>query len=413
MDIKSIATIWRKELRDTIRDRRTMVSMILIPMLLMPAVMIGMIKFIQSQETKNGQQVIKMAIEGKEYAPDLAEAIGKLGKFEIVQADGDIKEAVTAEKLDAALIIPHDFSSKLDKEEPVKISLISKSTNLKASSALVAVSSAVGDFNNNLLQERFGAQHINQSILSNVAIDPIDAATQKEVGGLVLGFIIPIFIVMWSIIGGQYTAIDVSAGEKERKTLEALLLTPVKRIDIVAGKFLAVSTVAVISIIAAISSLYFSFTFAGKSGIPLEANLNASSGATAAAKTGFNFSVEPQAALLLFAVSLFLVLMFSAIILSISIFAKSFKEAESYISPAYIIVVLPVVFVNAVPGFEPTLAYFAVPAVNAILLFKEILIGTYDWAHIALTLGSLAVYSLAAVFIASKIYSKESVLFND
>jgi ABC-type Na+ efflux pump permease subunit len=159
--------------------------------------------------------------------------------------------------------------------------------------------------------------------------------------------------------------------------------------------------------------MYFSFVFAGKSGIPLEANLNASSGATAAANTGFSFSVEPQAALLLLAVSLFLVLMFSAIILSISIFAKSFKEAESYISPAYIIVILPVVFVNAVPGFEPALAHFAVPAVNAILLFKEILMGTYNWAHIALTLGSLAVYSAVAVFIASKIYSKESVLFND
>lgn len=413
MDIKSIVTIWKKELKDTIRDRRTMVSMILIPMLLMPVLMIGMMKFIQSQATKNGQQVIKMVIEGKEYAPDLAEAIEEQGKFEIVQVNGDIKEAVANEKLDVALVIPQDFSSRLDKEEPVKIGLISKSTNLKASNALVAVSSAVGDFNNNLLQERFEKQHINQSVLSNVVIDPIDAATKKEVGGLVLGFIIPIFIVMWSIIGGQYTAIDVSAGEKERKTLEALLLTPVKRIDIVSGKFLAVSTVAVISIIAAIGSLYFSFVFAGKSGIPLEANLNASSGATAAANTGFSFSVEPQAALLLFAVSLFLVLMFSAIILSISIFAKSFKEAESYISPAYIIVVLPVVFVNAVPGFEPTLAYFAVPAVNAILLFKEILMGTYNWTHIALTLGSLAVYSTAAVFIASKIYSKESVLFND
>jgi sodium transport system permease protein len=284
---------------------------------------------------------------------------------------------------------------------------------LKSSTALAEFSAIVSNFNKQLVQQRFVQQNINPAVLSNVAVVPEDAATQKEVGGFVLGFLIPLFIVMWAIVGGQYTAIDVSAGEKERKTLEALLLTPVKRIDIVFGKFLAVSTVALVSIVAAITSLYATFIYAGKAGIPLGSSINGSGAVASAVSGSFSFSVDPQVAVLLFVVSIFLVLMFSAILLSISIFAKSFKEAESYISPAYIIVILPVVLVNAIPGFQPTLLYFAIPAVNAILLFKELLLGVYDWGHILLTLVSLSIYSGIAIYIASKIYSKESVLFND
>jgi sodium transport system permease protein len=388
--------------------------MILIPMLLMPVMIIGMFKFIQSQSAKQSQQTLKVAIAGADYAPQLADAVRGQKNFEITQVDTDPKQAVADEKIDAAIIIPEDFQAKIENEEPVQLNFISKSTNLKTSNAYLAILSTVSDFNKKLLQERFTDQHINPSVLSNVTLAQEDAATSKETGGFVLGFLIPLFIVMWAIVGGQYTAIDVSAGEKERKTLEALLLTPVKRVDIVLGKFLAVSTVAVVSIITAISSLYFSFVYAGKMGVPIEANMNTGASMPVAAGLGaLNFSVEPQAVLILFVISLFLVLMFSAIILSISIFAKSFKEAQSYISPAYIIVILPVVLVNAVPGFQPTLMYFAVPAVNAILLFKELLMGTYDWAHILLTLISLAIYSAAAIFIASKIYSRESVLFND
>jgi sodium transport system permease protein len=126
-----------------------------------------------------------------------------------------------------------------------------------------------------------------------------------------------------------------------------------------------------------------------------------------------NFSVDPQAAILLFAVSVFLVMMFSALILSISIYAKSFKEAESYISPAYMVVILPIVLVNSLPSFEPALWHFAIPAINAVLLFKEVLMGTYDTGHILMTFASLIVASVLAILIAAKIYSKESVLFSN
>ena len=361
---------------------------------------------------KQGEKVVKISIIEKGEAPALIEMIENQEKIEIVETDGEIKDAVTNGDLDLGIIIPENFQENIDNQEVAGIAIIKKSTNLDSESALTRVSFLVANFNDQILQERFADQEINPEILSKVIIIPEDVATEKETGGFLLGLIIPLFIVMWAITGGQYTAIDVSAGEKERKTLESLLLTPVKRMDIVFGKFLTVSTVALTSVIVAIGSFYVALIYSGGFGSMMQDGQ--SSGAEGIVESAaINFSIEPQAVLLLLVVSLFLVLMFSAIILSIAIFAKSFKEAQSYIGPSYLVVILPVVLVNSMPGFEPTFWFFAIPAVNATLLFKEVLMGIYDFGHILLTLSSLIVYSVIAIFIATKIYSKEGVLFRD
>lgn len=216
---------------------------------------------------------------------------------------------------------------------------------------------------------------------------------------------------MWSVLGGQYTAIDASAGEKERKTLESLLLTPVKRLDIVFGKFLAVATAALTSVIVSLSSFYVALKFSGFGSIMSQSNQASSS--VAVPNGLISFSIDPQTMILMLGVSLLLVLMFSAVILSIAIFAKSFKEAQSYIGPSYLVIILPVVIMNMVPNLKPALWLFAAPAINAVFLFKEILVGVYDFSHILVTIASLVVYSIIAIFVAGRIYSKESILFKE
>lgn len=381
--------------------------MVLMPMFLMPAMTIGMFKFMDKIMEDQAKQTVKIVLSGEDNSPQLSEMLKSREKLEIVSISGDAREAVKEEEIDAAVVIPEDFQEKIKNQESASIDLIIKSTNTKSVNVMNILTAVITEFDNQVLQRRFSEQNIDLKILSKVSILPEDVATEKETGGFVLGFLIPLFIVMWSIVGGQYTAIDVSAGEKERKTLESLLLTSVKRRDIVFGKFLAVSSVALVSVIIAIGSFYAALIYAGGFG-PMD-----TTGSGTAGSVVVNFSIEPQAILLLLAVSVFLILMFSAIILSISIFAKSFKEAQNYIGPSYLVVILPVVLVNSIPGFEPTLWYFAIPAVNATLLFKEVLMGTYDFGHIFLTTGSLIIYSVIAIFLAVKIYSKEGVLFRD
>ncbi len=387
-------------------------AMVVMPMLLMPVMTIGMFKFMDYQMEEQAKKVVKVSIIEEGKAPALVEMIKGQEKIEIVETEGEMKKAIADGDLDLGIIIPENFQENIDDQKIAEITIVQKSTNMDSESALARMSFITADFNDQILQKRFADQKIDPKVLSKVVIVPEDMATEKETGGFILGLIIPLFIVMWSIMGGQYTAIDVSAGEKERKTLESLLLTPIKRMEIVFGKFLAVSTVSLTSVIISIGSFYVALIYSGGFG-PMAINGQSSGAEGMAGSIAVNFSIEPLAILLLILVSLFLGLMFSAMILSVAIFAKSFKEAQSYISPSYLVVILPVVLVNSMPGFEPALWFFAIPAVNATLLFKEVLMGVYDPGHILLTLSSLIIYSVIAIFIATKIYSKEGVLFRD
>lgn len=424
---KTILTIWKKEIRDTIRDRRTLLAMVVMPMFLMPVLTIGLFKFMDYQMERQAEKTVKVFIIEKDEAPIFVGMIKDQEKIEIVEtktvlpeslakdsseAEDKIRKAIAEGEIDLGIIIPENFQSSIKSQEEARITIIRKSTNMDSESASARIALLVANFNNQMLQERFADQEISPKILSKVVVAPEDVASEKETGGFILGLMIPLFIIMWSIMGGQYTAIDVSAGEKERKTLEALLFVPIKRMDIVLGKFLAVSTVSLTSVIISIGSFYIALIYSGGFG-PMATSEQELGAEKMAESVIVNFSIDPVAILILLVISLFLVLMFSAIILSIAIFAKSFKEAQSYISPSYLVVILPVILVNSMPGFEPAFWFFALPAVNATLLFKEVLMGVYNSGHILLTLSSLIVYSIIAIFIATKIYSKEGVLFRD
>ncbi len=410
--MRQILTIWKKEIRDTIRDRRTLMAMILIPLLIMPLLIVGMGKMVEYQIKKGVEETVKIMVVDKENSPALYGIISKQNKIKLLENIPNFKESVVLGEIDAAVVIPPDFETDIKNLRPVKIKIISKSTNDKSGNAITKIGLAIGEFNDKTLKDRFFAQKINPAILSDVSIDQEDAASEKERGGFGLGFILPIFIVIWAITGGQYTAIDVSAGEKERKTLEALLLTPVKRFTLVLGKFLAVATTALVSVVVSLGSLYFSIKFFGigpisGSGEFQSANPAGPQGAI------FDLSIDMQTLSLIFIVSLLLVFLFSALLLSISIFAKSFKEAQNYLGPLYIVIILPVSLMNTMIGAEPALWIFALPAVNAVALFKELLIGAYNYSHIIVTIASLAIFSLIALLAATRIYSKESVLFKN
>jgi len=400
--MSQIFTILKKELRDTVRDRRTLLSMIILPMVLMPLMIIGMGKFVEFQVNKSKEETSKIAIQGE--AEEFIKLIKENEKIEILDIKGDFNETVRNGEINAGVIIPDNFDEIVVEQKEANIKLIIKSTSDRSSTAVSRIKGVVREYNEKVLEKRFVDQGVDPKVLSKVYVFSEDVVTEKELGGFGLGFLLPLFIVMWSILGGQYTAIDASAGEKERKTLEALLLTPVKRFHIVFGKFLAVATVALISIVVALSSLYGTLQYVGSSMKTMQTGSTPLTGIT-------NFSLEIPAVLLMLFVSILLALMFSAVILSIAIFAKNYKEAQSYIGPSYIVVILPVVLINIIPNLKPALWFFAFPAVNAVLLFKEILIGQYILSHILVTVFSLIAFGLIAIYLASKIYSKEKVLF--
>ncbi|MBU0708566.1 ABC transporter permease subunit, partial [Patescibacteria group bacterium] len=341
--MKEILIIWKKELKDTLRDRRTLIAMIVMPMLLMPLLTVGMTKLMEQQYRNAEKETVQIAVLSDGVDQNLT-ALLEQNNLKIIEVGGDITEAINNDLVSAALYFPTDLKESLNRQEKVEVKIMRKSTDLQSSSALNRITSSINIYNNLVINQRFDKEGINPKILTGLTIVTEDISTQQEREGFGLGFILPMFIVMWSIIGGQYTAIDASAGEKERKTLEALLLTPVSRLKLVIGKFLSVATAGLTTIVISITSLYITIRYFGFGSFD---QIGAEAAKTA--ETTISLTLPPQALLLLLLISSLLVLTFSAVLLSLGIFARSFKEAQSYISPAYLVVILPVVFVNSLP----------------------------------------------------------------
>lgn len=411
--MKKIFVIWAKEIRDSIRDRRTLVSTIILPMFLMPIIIVGMGQLAESQVRQVKEQPVTIGVANAAESSAFIQLIRQSDKTTVIELTGNLAQAVRDKKADTALALPDDFSEQIEAGQAVTAEVYNNALNTKSTTALTRLTQAVTLFNQAVVQARFAESGIEGSVLNGASLKTNEVATEQELGGFGLGFLLPLFIIMWSVVGGQNIAVDVSAGEKERKTLEALFMAPVRRLDVVFGKFLAVASMALLSVIVALTSLYAVFIFGGADLFTSMNSTTGSSGVVSSAESSFNFSLEPGAILTMFGISILLVCLFSALNLSVAIFAKSYKEAQSYIGPSYLVVILPVVLVNTLPGFTPALGFFAIPVVNAVLLFKEVLIGTFNTGHILMTVASLTVTALLAILIASRIYRREGVLFRE
>ena len=394
--MSSIITVFFKEIKDSIRDRRTLLTAVLMPIFLMPVIMIGSLKFQEYQQKSTEQKKAIIAVSNEAAAPTLMSFLKSQEKITI-KSTTDYNKDIDSGTINAFLQVPDDFEKQLAVQTPAKISVFQKSSNLDSQSALPKVTIALQQFNEIESVKRLQEKKIDPSVITVLAITPVDISTATERGGFFIGLLLPMFIVLFAIIGGMYIAIDVSAGEKERKTLEALILTPASRFEIVAGKFLAVASTASASSVLSLFSLYAAFKLFPPSFGDASVIIN----------------LSPASIGIMLGIGVILAIMFSGLLLSVAIFAKSYKEAQNYITPFYLIAVLPVAIFAQIPGLKPTLPMFLLPGVNGVFVIKEVIVGAFDTGHILVTIGSLLVYAVIAIIVASSIYSKEGILFRD
>ena len=201
------------------------------------------------------------------------------------------------------------------------------------------------------------------------------------------------------LTGAMYPAMDLTAGEKERNTMETILSSPISRTHLVLGKFLLVLT-------ASLATAALSVTSMGLSSWVIQQLQSAA----APGESGLQIKIGLTAVLSVFVVALPLAVLFSAALLTISLFAKSYKEAQSYLSPLMVVVIVPAI-AAILPGVELTPRLSLIPILNVSLLCKDLVAGTYHWNAIALIFLSTCIYAAAAIFIAIKMFQRESVLF--
>ena len=401
MSLRNIGIVYRKELIDSLRDRRTVISMIVVPFLLMPLLTIGFGALSIKQVGEARNQVSEIMILGGQDSPHVTAALRQLKNVRIVPARPDYAEEITDKRIRAAVEIPEGFEAKLASGESSTVKIYMYEGELKSGFGAGRLQRFFRDWRDQTIREHLQARQLPDSLVRPFEIEQENVAPPEKVGGAVLGGLVPYFVILLCLTGAMYPAMDLTAGEKERGTIETILCSPVSRAHLVLGKFLMVLTASIATAVLSIISMAVSF------GAGRKLLLGVLPGAENAA---LQITITGKAIFSIFFVVLPLAVFFSAALLAISLFAKSFKEAQSYVSPLMIVVVLPAV-AALLPGVELGPALALIPVLNTSLVSKEIITGTYHWNYIALIFLSSCIYAGAAIAIAVKLFEREDVLF--
>ena len=401
MSLRNIGIVYRKELIDSLRDQRTLISMIAVPLLLVPLLTIGLLVVMVRQVGEASEEVPKVMILGGEDSPNVRAELEKLQGVKIVPQNPDYAEEISNKRIRAAVEIPPGFDAKLAAGEPMSVKIYMYQGELKSGFGANRLEKFFRDLRDRAIRERLEARHLPENMVRPFDIKQQNVASPEKVGGALIGGLVPYFIILLCLTGAMYPAMDLTAGEKERGTIETILCSPVSRAHLVLGKFLMVLTASVATGVLSIISMTVSFGV-GKKLLQGVAN--------GAADTILQITMTGKAVISVFTMVLPLAVLFSAALLAIALFAKSYKEAQSYISPLMIVVVLPAV-AAVLPGVELNTALALVPVLNTSLISKEIMTGTYHWKYIVLIFASSCIYAAGAIAIAVKLFQREDVLF--
>ena len=390
-------TIFRKEFTDTIRDRRTLFVMIIFPLLLVPLLLTVVAKLQTSSMQQAEERIIRVGLvtngNALDFPKDLMQS-GGLRTIEGIPADS-AQAFINRDSLDAFIVVARNFDVEVRQMRAGTISLYYKSSE-DYDMVKRRLTTVIERFERSLMSARFKKLNLDESIVHAVQLEQHDVASAKERFGKTIGGMIPYFFVLFCFLGAMYPAIDLAAGEKERGTMETLLTAPVSRFQILLGKFAVVVLSGTQSAVVSLLGVYVAVTQIEE--IPPELMQLIMS------------ILDVQTIVLVFSLLLPLTVFFAAILLSLSIFAKSYKEAQSLISPLSIVIILPVL-VGVMPGVELDSVTAMIPVLNVSLATKEIIAGTIKpllLAEVYVTLFALASLSLWGC---SKWFGREETMF--
>jgi sodium transport system permease protein len=402
MPLQNIGIVYRKELTEALRDRRTLISTLLVPLLLFPLLSVGFGALAVTLVKKAEEETPKVMLLGGADSPQVLAELRNSKKIEVVPPTPDWKEKIVNKEIRAAIAIPDGFEASLAQQNPQTIEIYKYEGELKSSISADTVEKGLKAYRDKVIEARLDANHVPASVLTPFHIKQDNVAPPEKVGGAAFGGIIGYMVILLCLTGGMYPAMDLTAGEKERGTMETILSSPISRLDLVLGKFFLVLTASLVT--AALSVLSMGVSFWGMQ------QLKAFDVTKNPDAAGMQLHIGFAAVLSVFLMALPLAVLFSAGLITISLFAKSYKEAQSYVSPLMILVIVPAV-AAMLPGVELTSKLALIPILNVSLLCKELVTGTYHWNFIALIFLSTCVYAAASLFLAVKMFQREDVLF--
>ena len=412
MNWNHIVTVYLKELRDSLRDRRTLISMIVIPTLVMPAIMFGVGTVMTKVMKQARDEATSLVVVGGADSPQLVAALKAEKKFRIVEAKEDFKTLISEKKVRVAVELPSGFEAALKAGEAKTVTIYHYEGELKSGLGASEVEKFLRTFREKTVEGRLSERGLPLTLIQPFETKRQNVAPPEKVGGNIIGGFIPYIIIILCFTGAMYPAIDLTAGEKERGTMETLLCSPVNRVNIALGKFLMVVTGSLATITLSLTSMALTVMVGGSLLGAGKGMAAAGLAGAAGAKAGPTFIplIDPVGVLGVFAMIAPVAVLFAAVLLAISLFAKSYKEAQSYVAPLIIVIIMPAV-IGMLPGIELSVKTALVPILNLSLVCKEMLSGVWNWHYIAIIFGSTCVYAAAALAVTVRMFNREDVIF--
>ncbi len=390
--LKDIGLIYRKEMWTAFRERRTLIFLFLFPLVVWPTLTLLPALLFGGKEKKAVEESSRITLIPANIAPQLEDLIESSNRLRLVKVS-DTKKAVSEKKTDCLLYIDSLSSDSMI----LYTRIIYDATRVESKTAANKVELLLTKYEQEVVSQRLAEQGIDEKLLTAISTSRENLIKDTQMIGFYLGIFIGMFIVMGSIMGASAIIIDATAGEKERKTLELLLTAPISRSSIMIGKYLAGVTFAFISpVLTAI-------------GMTVAASFILPSLASKAVGINFASIISFDKILMTLAVILLTAFFITAFLMAIAVRAHSNRQAQTFLAPLNILVVIPVIFMNIIPAIVPSWM-FLIPFMNVMLVLRGLIMGNLSQVATAYTLGTTFVLLFIALRFAAKGFGSEKVL---
>jgi sodium transport system permease protein len=379
-------TVFLKEMTDILRDRRSLFSMIVLPVVIFPLIFFALNYFLGEAEKRAETEATSIAVLRSGVPKDFVAVIALSG-LKTIEVD-DVEAAVKSNGASTGVRFSPD--SQL-------ITVFAEGTRPSSQVATERLRAALNDYRERLVLAKLKSANLDASALKPFTVKRENVASARKMGGFALGSMIGYIVILLMYTGGMSPAIDLAAGEKERKTLEALIASPASRREIVFGKILACVSAAYASALLTTASLFLSLRGGGMATQGMDKLLG-------------NISIDALTIGLVLFTLVPVAVMAGSLMLAISLFSRSTKEAHSYLAPLIMLVVFPSIL-GGVPGMELTPLLSLIPIYNSSQLLKAILQGEVQMASFVISNLANFAYSWICFYFAVRFFNDEKVLF--
>jgi sodium transport system permease protein len=385
--MNTILTVFLKEVKENLRDKRTVMSALLFSPLIGPLLLVMLMNLIITHELDKADQPLKVPVIGADYAPNLINALKQQG-FEPQPGIANPEKAVRDLDADVVLRIPKDFGDSWRKGETSQVEVIYDSSQRETGGSVDRLKQMLEVYAHEQGAMRLVARGLSPTMMAPVSIDERDQSTPQSRAGQLFAML-PYFIVLAIFIGGMYLSIDLTAGERERQSLEPLFANPVSRGQVLTGKLAAICVFSFTSLLICL----IGFNVFGRF-IPAE-------------KLGMTMNLGPTFAVQVLVMMVPLVILFASLQTLVAAFAKSYREAQTYLSMLMLIPAIPSVMLSVLPVRVANWMY-AVPLLGQQVGITQLLHGdTISGSQLGTCIAVGLLVAFLVTLVTAKVYRSE------